>query len=135
MTTALTIQQRFEATKLWETVGYHYISAENGRAKLTLPFDETLVNTGGSMHGGIIMMTLDNVMGMATMTLGFDQVLTIQMETRFIRQAENGLLTATAQVIEQTRSTVITEGKIFNEDGEMVAMCTATFKGLVFSNT
>lgn len=131
MTTALSIQQRFEALELWHTVGFQFIHATQGKAELHIPYRQALSNTGGTLHGGIIMMTLDNVMGMATMSLGFSNVLTIQMETRFIRQGTDGVLVATAQVIEQTRSTIIVEARIQNPNGELVAMCTATFKGIL----
>ncbi|WP_395568699.1 hotdog domain-containing protein [Pseudomonas syringae group genomosp. 7] len=33
------------------------------------------------MHGGVFMASLDTVMGIATHTLGFDKVITMQMET------------------------------------------------------
>lgn len=131
MTTQLTVQQRFEQLQLWDTVGFQFISANEGTAELRIPFRTELANTGGTLHGGIIMMALDNVMGMATMSLGFNNVLTIQMETRFVRQGKDGSLVATAQVIEQTRSTMIVEGKLHNPDGELIAMCTATFKGII----
>lgn len=131
MTTTLTVQQRFEKLALWNTVGFQFISAKDGHAELHIPFNSALSNTGGTLHGGIIMMSLDNVMGMATMSLGFDNVLTIQMETRFVRQGTDGVLVATAHVIERTRSTMIVEGKLHNQEGELVAMCTATFKGIV----
>lgn len=131
MTTLLTVQQRFEKLDLWNTVGFQFINAKDGMAELHLPFQSKLSNTGGTLHGGIIMMSLDNVMGMATMSLGFDNVLTIQMETRFIRQGTDGILVATAAVVERTRSTMIVEGKIRNPNGELIAMCTATFKGII----
>ncbi|GEK35459.1 PaaI family thioesterase [Kurthia sibirica] len=130
MTTTQSIQQLFEATELWHSVGFQYIHAEKGVATLQVPFNTHITNTGGSLHGGIIMMSLDNVMGMAAMSLGFNQVLTMQMETRFLRQGTDGMLTATASVVEQTRSTLIVEGKIRNASNELIAMCTATFKGL-----
>jgi len=130
LTTTLSIQQRFESLDLWDAVGFQFIEAKNGTAILQVPFRKELTNTGGTLHGGIIMMSLDNVMGMATMSLGFENVLTIQMETRFVRQGNEGLHTATASVIEQTRSTVIVEAKIHNPANELVAMCTATFKGI-----
>lgn len=131
MTTALSIQQKFEALELWDVVGYKFIRAENGNAELHLPYKSLLSNTGGTLHGGIMMMTLDNVMGMATMSLGFDNVLTMQMETRFIRPGIDGVIVATARTIEQTRSTIIVEGRLVNPDGQLMALTTATFKGII----
>lgn len=131
LTTKLSIQQRFEALDLWHKVGFQFVKAENGYAEIHLPFKKEIENTSGTLHGGIIMMALDNVMGMATMSVGFDNVLTIQMETRFIRQGDEGIQKITGQVIEKTRSTVIVEGRIHNPAGELVALCTATFKGII----
>ena len=77
-----------------------------------------------------MMTMLDNTMGIAAYTLGFDIVMTIQMETRFIRPVQQGRIRATAHTIDRTKTTAILEGRIYNEANELIAMCTSTFKGV-----
>lgn len=132
MTTAktMTVQEAFEQTELWNTIGFEFIKGENGEAETALDFSPSLTNVAGTLHGGMMMTMLDNTMGIAAYTLGFDLVMTIQMETRFIRPVQSGRLRATAKTIDRTRTTAILEGRIYNEQDELIAMCAATFKGV-----
>ena len=130
MTTQMTVQQAFEHTELWNTIGFEFIKGENGEAETALDFRPDLTNVAGTLHGGMMMTMLDNTMGIAAYTLGFDVVMTIQMETRFVRPVQAGRLRATAVTIDRTRTTAILEGRIYNEDNELIALCTSTFKGV-----
>ena len=56
--------------------------------------------------------------------------MTIQMETRFIRPVQEGRLRATATTIDRTRTTAILEGRIYNANNDLIALCTSTFKGV-----
>ncbi|MBO2534233.1 PaaI family thioesterase [Rummeliibacillus suwonensis] len=130
MTTMKTVQQRFEQSSFWQTLGFEYIHAENGVAEIALNYREDLTNVVGTLHGGVFMTALDTVMGIATHTLGFDQVITIQMETRFLKPITKGRIQAIGRVISQTRSTIILEGRLYDEDQELAGFATATFKGI-----
>lgn len=130
MTTMKTVQQRFEESTFWQTLGFEYIHAEDGIAEIAFNFRDDLTNVVGTLHGGVFMAALDTVMGIATHTLGFDKVITMQMETRFLKPITDGRIQALGRVISQTRSTVILEGRLYNESHELVGFATATFKGI-----
>lgn len=124
------VQQRFEQSAFWQTLGFEYIHAEDGIAEIAFNYREDLTNVVGTLHGGVFMAALDTVMGIATHTLGFDKVVTIQMETRFLKPITNGRIQALGRVISQTRSTIILEGRLYDEEQELVGFATATFKGI-----
>ena len=130
LVTAMTIQQHFENTELWNTIGFEFLKGEEGSAEIALNFSPDLTNVAGTLHGGIMMTMLDNTMGIAAYTLGFDLVMTIQMETRFVRPVLEGRLIASAKTIDRTKSTAIIEGRIYDEQQQLIAMCTSTFKGV-----
>lgn len=129
MTTMKTVQQRFENSAFWQTLGFEYVHAEDGIAEITFKYREDLTNVVGTLHGGVFMAALDTVMGIATHTLGFSDVMTIQLETRFLKPITEGRIQAIGRVISQTRSTIILEGRLYNEEHELVGFATATFKG------
>ncbi|WP_397540288.1 PaaI family thioesterase [Rummeliibacillus pycnus] len=124
-----TVQQRFEESAFWQTLGFEYGHAEDGIAEIAFNFHDDLTNVVGTLHGGVFMAALDTVMGIATHTLGFDKVVTMQMETRFLKPITEGRIQALGRVISHTRSTVILEGRLYDENQELVGFATATFKG------
>lgn len=129
MTTMKTVQQRFENSAFWQTLGFEYVHAEDGIAEIAFNYREDLTNVIGTLHGGVFMAALDTVMGIATHSLGFSDVMTIQLETRFLKPITEGRVRAIGRVISQTRSTIILEGRLYNTDQELVGFATATFKG------
>ncbi|MGX9133341.1 PaaI family thioesterase [Rummeliibacillus sp. JY-2-4R] len=126
-----TVQQRFEDSTFWQTLGFEFVQAEDGMAEIAFNYREDLTNVVGTLHGGVFMAALDTVMGIATHTLGFDKVVTIQLETRFLKPITQGRVQALGQVITKTRSTVIVEGRLYDEDQELVGLATSTFKGIM----
>ncbi len=126
-----TVQQRFEDSTFWQTLGFEYVQAEDGMAEIAFTYREDLTNVVGTLHGGVFMAALDTVMGIATHTLGFENVVTIQLETRFLKPITHGRVQAIARVITRTRSTVIVEGRLYDEDHELVGLATSTFKGIM----
>ena len=126
-----TVQQRFEDSTFWQTLGFEFVQAEDGMAEIAFNYREDLTNVVGTLHGGVFMAALDTVMGIATHTLGFDKVVTIQLETRFLQPITHGRVQALGQVITKTRSTVIVEGRLYDENQELVGLATSTFKGIM----
>ncbi len=129
LTTMKSVQQRFEESPFWQTLGLEYIHAEDGIAEIAFDYKKELNNVVGTMHGGVFMSALDTVMGIATHTLGFKDVITIQLETRFLKPVTHGRVKGLARIISQTRSTTIVEGRLYDEEDELVGFATGTFKG------
>jgi acyl-CoA thioesterase len=101
-----------------------------GSARLSLPVEEHLANSIGTVHGGVIMSLLDVALCTAARTLhpGSTSVITIDMSTSFIGGGSGGKLFAEARVLKDGRSMSFVEAEAKNEDGSLVAKAIATVR-------
>ena len=101
-----------------------------GSARLTLPIAPQLVNSFGSVHGGVIMSLLDVALCTAARTLHPDAagVVTIDMSTSFAAAGGGARLLAEARVLKNGRGMIFVEGEARNEDGELVAKAIGTVR-------
>jgi uncharacterized protein (TIGR00369 family) len=116
-------------------LGFELVRFQDGEAEIHLvPRDEHL-NSWSVVHGGVLMTLLDVVMAHAARspnegglpdTRG---VVTVEMKTSFVRPGL-GPLTAHGKVLHQSTTLAFTEGAVTDEDGELVAHATGTFKYL-----
>ena len=101
-----------------------------GSATLSLPVEEHLKNSLGTVHGGVIMSLLDVALCTAARTLHPDSigVVTIDMSTSFIGGGSGARLIAEARVLKDGRSMSFVEGEARNPDGSLVAKAIATVR-------
>jgi len=106
---------------------------DNGHAMLHLPLKPEFTNSWGHAHGGLVMTLLDSVMGLAVRshlgTAARNQIVTVQMNTHFIRSATAGI-GVTGRVIDHTFTMIFCEASAHDEDGRLLAYGTGTFKAL-----
>jgi uncharacterized protein (TIGR00369 family) len=105
-------------------------SLGEGTATLSLPVEEHLKNSLGTVHGGVIMSLLDVALCTAARTLHPDSigVVTIDMSTSFIGGGSGARLLAEARVLKDGRSMSFVEGEAKNPDGSLVAKAIATVR-------
>ena len=101
-----------------------------GNATLSLPIEEQITNSFGTVHGGAIMSLLDVALCTAARSLHPDSigVVTIDMSTSFIGGGTGDKLVAEARVLKNGRSTIFVEGEARNADGSLVAKAIATVR-------
>ena len=101
-----------------------------GNATLSLPIEEQITNSFGTVHGGAIMSLLDVALCTAARSLHPDSigVVTIDMSTSFIGGGKGDKLVAEARVLKNGRSTIFVEGEARNGDGSLVAKAIATVR-------
>ena len=101
-----------------------------GNATLSLPIEEQITNSFGTVHGGAIMSLLDVALCTAARSLHPDSigVVTIDMSTSFIGGGKGERLVADARVLKNGRSTIFVEGEARNADGSLVAKAIATVR-------
>jgi uncharacterized protein (TIGR00369 family) len=109
-------------SELYRAVGYRVEKVGNGRADLSFPFSKAIARRGAMVHGGIIMYTLDNVCGIAVMTVnpGVDQ-LTMELKINFLEPLRNGPFRATAKVVRAGSTVAVAEGEVRDADGTLCA--------------
>lgn len=86
------------------------------------------LNSFGIVHGGAVMTLLDVVMASAARSLQPEMgMITIELKTSFMRPAQ-GALTALGEVLHRTRKMAFVEGRVVDEQGQLCAHATGTFK-------
>lgn len=122
------LQAEFEASPFWNLLEMEVVKLEEGNVVLSLPYKKALDNVRHTIHGGVYMSVLDTTMGCLCRSVGYDDAITIQMNTQFLKPVIEGSIRATASIISQTRSTMLVEGKLFNDEDALIGFSTATFK-------
>jgi uncharacterized protein (TIGR00369 family) len=109
-------------SELFRTVGYRVVKVGNGKAELSFPFSRAIARRGSMIHGGIIMYTLDNVCGIAVMTVnpGVDQ-LTMELKINFLEPLRKGPFKATARVVKTGSTVAVAEGEVWDAEGTLCA--------------
>ena len=109
-------------SELFRTVGYKIVKVGDGRAELSFPFSRTIARRGNIVHGGIVMYTLDNVCGIAVMTVnpGVDQV-TMELKINFLEPLRKGPFKATGKVVRAGSTVAVAEGEVRDAEGKLCA--------------
>lgn len=83
---------------------------------------------GGRVHGGIIAVLADTVMGAAVSTINAQLYRTVEMNLSYLAPVlEEEELTGEARVIHPGNTIAVVEGSFFNNEGKLVAKTRATF--------
>ena len=118
-----------------ESLGFELLRFEDGESEIGFTPREEHLNSWSVVHGGVSMTLLDVAMAHAARspTAGGAPdprgVVTIEMKTSFMRPGLGRLL-ARGRVLQQTTSFAFCEGSIVDDQGELVAHATGTFKYL-----
>jgi uncharacterized protein (TIGR00369 family) len=112
-------------------IGATQVPAPPGKVHVRLPhLREELLNQLPAAHGGVIMALLDSVMSRAAGELPdapSETAVTVEMSSRFHRPARGALL-AEGWVVHATRSLCSCAGQLIDEQGQVVATASGTFK-------
>ncbi|MFO7190181.1 MAG: PaaI family thioesterase [Pseudomonadota bacterium] len=113
-----------------EHLGIRLLEQSKERAVIALDKRPELLNSWGSMHGGVIMTMLDYVMGAAVRGhYEADQsVLTVDMSLGFMNAAFSESITAEGRVLHSGRSTAFCEAEARDHNGTLLAKAIGTFK-------
>jgi uncharacterized protein (TIGR00369 family) len=106
------------------------VSAEQGRATLTMPFLIEFAQGAGLMHGGALVSLADTAVAMAIKSVLPPQThfVTVAMESRFLRPVTQGVITAKAQVSQKTGRKFQGQAIVYDPAGKPVLDFACTFK-------
>ena len=102
------------------------IELSQGYARVTMAMKPEYINFNGMVFGGIISSVADQAFAYATNSVITPNVAS-QFNIHFIAAAASGdRLTAECHVLKSGKRVCISEIKVTNQDGKIVAMCTGT---------
>ncbi|HSR70101.1 MAG TPA: thioesterase family protein [Acidobacteriota bacterium] len=118
-----------------EILGLRITAAGQGSASLEFDFQERLVGNyrTQALHGGVIAAVLDVVGSAAVLTSFTPQrpprgLGTIDLRTDYLMPARGSSFRASAEVLRPGRSVAVTRMELRNQDDELLAVATATYR-------
>jgi molybdopterin converting factor subunit 1 len=111
-----------------ELLGVRPLHAEPGHVRFEFHATELFLNPAGAIQGGFLTVMLDETMGPAALSaLGPGHTVpTLELKVSFLRPGRVGRLVADARVVHKGRSVVFLEGKLTDDEGNLIATSTAT---------
>ncbi|MCL6515932.1 PaaI family thioesterase [Alicyclobacillus sp.] len=103
------------------------VEGEDGRAVITIPVSDLVMNPGGMVHGGITALLCDNAMGMASYMEKRRPGVTVEMTVRYHRPGRGDRLVASGEVLSAGALLNSARCEVRDEDGTLVATATGTF--------
>ena len=122
-------QGLFPTPGIAKTMPMAPVEVEQGRVMFTATANESHTNPLGGVHGGFAATVLDSVTGCATHTVlaAGESYGTIDLNIKMCRPIPfNKTLRAEGKVINVSKSLVISEGYIRDENDKIYAFATAT---------
>jgi len=114
---------------IYELLGLTVTVTSPGCAEGTMIVTEKHFSEAQRMHGGLVFVVFDTVMGQAVHSLieADIDIATIDMQQRFIRMVDKGPLRVTAEVFHPGRRVMQIRGEAFEHRGKLAATATASF--------
>jgi acyl-CoA thioesterase len=120
----------YEISPAYRLMKLRLTHISEGYAKAEFPYIEELSRVGGMLHGGAIVMAIDQIAGTAALTVnkGVNQV-TIELKINFLKPLTRGdePFTVEGKVIRAGKTTIVCEGKIYNSKGDICAIGIGTW--------
>ncbi|WFU84271.1 PaaI family thioesterase [Bradyrhizobium sp. CIAT3101] len=103
---------------------------ESGDAVIRFQAQPAFTNRHGTVQGGFLAAMLDSATGICALAkLSPDlTVVTRSLDTRFLKPAAVGAITARARVIEQTERDMVVQAELVDAEGITVADATARLR-------
>ena len=114
----------------WAWMGFQLVETGTGTATVEMTPTEAMANSSGFLHGGIISTLADSAMGRSVHTIkpGVVRATSFDLKLNFINPAKIGeSLRATGKVVHAGRRTVVTECRVEDRNGKLVATASGTF--------
>ena len=115
---------------IYEFLGLEVTLIEPGKAEGNMVVTEQHFSAAQRMHGGLVFVVFDSVMGRAVRSLVPDEntdIATIDLHQRFIRMVDKGPLRVVAEVFHPGRRVIQIRAEAFEYRGKLAATATGSF--------
>lgn len=103
---------------------------ESGRALIRFRAQQAFTNRHGTIQGGFLAAMLDSATGICALAALSSEltVVTRGLDTRFLKPASVGPITARARVVERTERDMVVHAELVDAEGIIVADATARLR-------
>lgn len=115
----------------WEDLGCTLELVEPGKTVISLTAASRHMNGIGILHGGVHAALLDQAMGIVAMAARpNDKVVTTHLNVHYLTPLSPGKVTATAELIYQSRKMITVRGKVEDSFGRIGSWGSGSFRVL-----
>lgn len=114
---------------LLEALGIEIVTLEKGFVVATMPVDERTRQPFGLLHGGASVALAETVASYGAYELvdkETEGVAGLEINANHVRGKRDGVVTATATVLHQGKTTMVWDIKIADEDGQLICISRCT---------
>ncbi|PYZ92986.1 phenylacetic acid degradation protein [Salipaludibacillus keqinensis] len=123
-----TLEERFNASPFFAHLGFKLLQGDKDGIVLELPIKKHLINTNGTVHGGVYATMLDNIMSISVRDVVNKDIVTVNLNVNYFAAIQKGVLIGKAKILQQGYRIVTCEGEVTNEEGDVLAKATGVFK-------
>ena len=109
-------------------IGAKVQEVEPGRSVISIDAGDVHLNGAGTLHGGVYASLIDTAMGLSVLALVGVRAATIHMNVHFLGAVGGGRITCKSEVVHRTRRTATAEAKVYDAEGNLVALGTGAFR-------
>ena len=124
-----THDQDLETFFLARLLGMEFEYSDDDACKVSFEVKDFMLNPQGGLHGGVTAFVLDISMGHLLWKKSGAGT-TLEMKVQYASVARSGRLTATGRFLRQGRSISYLRSELTDENGDLVAFATSTWKSL-----
>lgn len=121
------LRNEFEESPFWKHMGITFDRLEADDVIIKMPVKKEILNSNGVLHGGAVATILDSIIGATIRSTRNVKVATVSLTTQFIAPMTEGILFASAKVINPGKRIQYVESKVSNEKGEIIGTALGTF--------
>jgi len=118
-----------ETGPFWKHMNMEIVTRDDDTKVVKLTITEELKQYYGNIHGGAIASLMDSAIAIAVnQQLDPEEgASTIEMKLNYLRPASQGALWGEGRIIQKGRKIIVGQAEIKNDEGQLVAVGTASF--------
>ena len=128
-----------ETNHFGKLLGMNYEIQDSGDIYYRMAVKKEHLATRTAAHGGVLAAFMDAVVGVAALSKvsEIDKVVsTVEMKLNFLHPALLGdLLFGKGKVIKAGKRIIVVQGKIYNQENQLLAVCLATLNAYPFDKS
>ncbi|NWQ42854.1 PaaI family thioesterase [Bacillus sp. EB106-08-02-XG196] len=122
-------EKLMENNNFRKLLGVKIEDISEGAAVLSLSIREDLLQSGNMVHGGVLSVLIDSVIGTAVRTVldPNEFSVTAEMNINYFRPAIKGKIFAEGKLVNKGKLLIVGTGEIKDEEGRLLAIGKATY--------
>ncbi|ABP50068.1 PaaI family thioesterase [Pyrobaculum arsenaticum] len=117
-----------ESEPIMAFLGYRIVELTEGRACAEFDGGQNTRRVGGVLHGGAIMVALDETMGLAALTVNdWEDQVTVELKVSFLEPGVKPPFRACGWVVRRGNRLAFVEGEVRDGDGRLIAKAFGTW--------